>query len=638
MSDSNTDAVDEQTDLFSSDGQAGLKVSTPHGWARAKLEELCELNPKHPKDTPNELEVSFVPMKAVCEKTGMITDATVRPFGEVRKGYTHFADGDVIFAKITPCMENGKAASVRNLRNGIGCGTTEFYVFRSHGAIEQDFLFKFIRQSAYRKLARAQMQSGVGQARVPKDFVLGTEIPLPPSAEQRRIVSAIESLQERSSRAKQALSEVGPLLSQLRQSVLRSAFNGDLTADWRAQNPHVEPASELLARIRTERRERWEAEQLAKYEEKGKKPPKNWQDKYKEPEPVDESELPELPEGWCWIRLPEVGYMNRGKSRHRPRNAEHLYGGPYPFVQTGDISRADGKIENHTQTYSEAGLEQSRLWPEGTVGITIAANIASTAVLTYPACFPDSVVGVIPDEEVCSPEYVEYFIRTAKEELERFAPSTAQKNINLGTLAELSTPFPPPSESAEIVRLVNAGMDRIKAIEAALASSEAELTNLDQSILAKAFRGELVPQDPSDEPASELLKRIREKRFLTETKSLKEPIKVVRLGAEGGGAEIMATVKKGVWSFWQEGSFMDFDKDDNEIWRKFKTDPVGSIGEVIEDEWWFYYPRDPHPAFVPSLRDWYQDAFEKLSETDKQKHSEFQAREWQEMFLEAGLK
>lgn len=338
------------------------------------------------------------------------------------------------------------------------------------------------------------------------------DIPVAPVAEQSRIVSAIESLQERSSRARVLLSEVGPLIGQLRHSVLRSAFSGRLTADWRAANPNVEPASELLSRIRAERKQRWEAEQLAKYEAKGKQPPKNWQDKYQEPEPVDESGLPELPDGWCWVYLPEVGYMNRGKSRHRPRNAEHLYGGPYPFVQTGDIARSNGRIESHSQTYTEAGLQQSRLWPAGTLGITIAANIASTAVLTYPACFPDSVVGVIPDKAICSPEYIEFFIRTAKEDLERFAPSTAQKNINLGTLSRLAIPIPPRNEIDELVRLAKKAMEIASSIGDSVVSMDSSLTQLDQSILSKAFRGELVPQDPRDEPASELLARIRTTR------------------------------------------------------------------------------------------------------------------------------
>ncbi|MCC9608084.1 restriction endonuclease subunit S [Blastopirellula sp. JC732] len=123
------------------------------------------------------------------------------------------------------------------------------------------------------------------------------DIPVAPTGEQRRIVEKIDALQDRSRKAREALSEVGPLLEQFRQSLLAAAFRGDLTADWRAQNPNVEPASELLKRIRKERRQKWEEAELAKYEAKGKQPPKGWQEKYKEPDPVDESELPELPAG-----------------------------------------------------------------------------------------------------------------------------------------------------------------------------------------------------------------------------------------------------------------------------------------------------------------------------------------------------
>ena len=118
------------------------------------------------------------------------------------------------------------------------------------------------------------------------------------AAEQRRIVAKIETLQERSRRVREALSEVEPLLEQFRQSVLAAAFRGDLTAGWRAAHPKVEPARELLYRIRTERRRHWEQTELAKYEAKDQKPPKNWQDKYEEPEPIDDSDLPELPAGW----------------------------------------------------------------------------------------------------------------------------------------------------------------------------------------------------------------------------------------------------------------------------------------------------------------------------------------------------
>src|SRR6202034_1779957 len=108
----------------------------------------------------------------------------------------------------------------------------------------------------------------------------------------------------------------------------------------------------------------------------------------------------------------------------------------YPFVQTGDVARSGGRITHHSQTYNEYGLAQSRLWPENTVCITIAANIADSGLLMYPACFPDSVVGLITDPAIAEPEYVELFVRTARRDLAAFAPATAQSNINLAILSE----------------------------------------------------------------------------------------------------------------------------------------------------------------------------------------------------------
>jgi type I restriction enzyme S subunit len=384
--------------------------------------------------------------------------------------------------------------------------------------IEPRFLRYAVMTRAFRRYVSDSASGTMVQHTSPTKLQNG-KVWVAPKNEQTRIVTAIESLQQRSNRARTLLSDIRPMLTDLRQSILQAAFSGRLTADWRAKNPDVEPADKLLARIRTERRQRWETGQLEKFKANGKKPPKHWQDKYKEPEPVDDSELPELPVGWCWAFLPDLGEVNRGKSKHRPRNAEHLYGGPYPFVQTGDVSNSEGYITQHTQTYSEDGLAQSRLWPLGTVCITIAANIASSAVLTYEACFPDSVVGVLTDSNICEPEYIEFFIRTAKENLERYAPATAQKNINLGILSELIVPVPPVEESEEIVARLKKAMESILLIDETYLSADSTLNELDQSILSKAFRGELVPQDPNDEPASELLARILASREAQATKT-----------------------------------------------------------------------------------------------------------------------
>lgn len=291
-----------------------------------------------------------------------------------------------------------------------------------------------------------------------------------------------------------------------RQSLLKAAVDGSLTAEWRARNTPQETGAELLARILKERRARWEEKQLAKFKAQGKPPPKGWQNKYPEPVAPDTTDLPELPEGWVWATLSQVGWLDRGRSKHRPRNAPHLYGGCYPFVQTGDIRHASTFIAECVETtYSEAGLAQSRLWPIGTMCITIAANIGKTAILSIEACFPDSIVGYLPASVDISNRYVEYFMRSIQQRLEDEAPATAQKNINLEILEKVTIPIPPLMEQSQLLEILDslflATTDTDFAIEKPLKQSAAQR----QNILHAAFAGELVPQDPNDEPASVLL-------------------------------------------------------------------------------------------------------------------------------------
>ncbi|MFG0874419.1 restriction endonuclease subunit S [Aeromonas media] len=305
------------------------------------------------------------------------------------------------------------------------------------------------------------------------------EFPIPPLAEQHRIVAKVdelmalcdqlEQLSELQLAAHQTLVETllatltdsadadelaqnwarltthfdtlfttDASIDALKQTILQLAVMGKLVP----QDPSDEPASALLERIAAEKA------QLVK-EKKIKK---------EKPLPaISEDEKPfELPKGWEWCRLPDLGELARGKSKHRPRNDPKLYvNGTIPLVQTGDVARADGLIESYTAMYNEIGLAQSQLWPKGTLCITIAANIADTGILGFDACFPDSVVGYTPYESSLPVVYFDFFIRTAKENLERFAPSTAQKNINLEILSNILVPCPPTQEFIRIVSRVN---------------------------------------------------------------------------------------------------------------------------------------------------------------------------------------
>ena len=147
--------------------------------------------------------------------------------------------------------------------------------------------------------------------------------------------------------------------------------------------------------------------------------------------------LPTIPHEWRYIALSKLGELGRGKSKHRPRNDPALFeDGKYPFIQTGDVKAAKQYITTCAKKYGNFGLQQSKLWPKGTLCITIAANIAETAFLGIDACFPDSIVGFTPSEYII-PEYIKHFIESQKVRLWAFAPATAQKNINLDTLENL---------------------------------------------------------------------------------------------------------------------------------------------------------------------------------------------------------
>jgi type I restriction enzyme S subunit len=219
-----------------------------------------------------------------------------------------------------------------------------------------------------------------------------------------------------------------------------------------------------------------------------------------------------LPEGWVWATLSQVGWLDRGKSQHRPRNAPHLYDGDYPFIQTSDIRYADTFIESYGKTYSEAGLAQSRLWPVGTMCITIAANIGHTAIMSFEGCFPDSLVGFLTTSNDVSVRYIEFFMRTAQRKLEDEAPATAQKNINLDILSKVVLPLPPFKEQLHLVEVLDNQLEKLQFQNEAIKNSIESISKQKLNILKQAYNGKLVPQDPNDEPAQVLLERIQQQR------------------------------------------------------------------------------------------------------------------------------
>jgi type I restriction enzyme S subunit len=495
------------------------EMLTPEGWQWIPMTEVAQLETghtpsrKHPEYWDG--DIPWIGIKDARQHHGQVINETLQQVTQL--GLDHSASR--LLPERTVCLSRTASVGYSLIMGRPMATSQDFVNWLCSDVLDPEFLMQlFIAE----KESLLTFGKGTTHTTIYFPEVKAFHVCLPPLAEQRRIVSKIESLQERSSRARRALSEVGPLLAQFRQSVLRAAFSGRLTADWRAANPDVEPASELLSRIRTERRHRWEQSELAKYEAKGKQPPNNWRDKYKEPEPVDEPGLPELPDGWCWTRAEGVcEYITKGTTP--PKGKMTQDGGDVRFLKVGNLTftgALDFAKENayiDAKTHNTGVYSRSRIYP-GDVLMNLVGPPLGKVSLIPPEIEQSNVNQAVAifrpinglratylTLALTTPSILERIVSRAKQ-------TSGQRNLTLDLSRGLPLPLAPSEEQAEIVRLAQFSLDLIDSLEAILAESESDLTQLDQSILAKAFRGELVRQDPRDEPASELLARIRQQR------------------------------------------------------------------------------------------------------------------------------
>jgi len=470
----------------------------PYGWAKATLSELADFNPKHDPSKLGEA-VSFVPMPAVNAESGSIEGAIDRPLADVWKGFTHFAESDVIFAKITPCMENGKIAVAKGLTNGLGCGSTEFHVLRSNGSIQPEFLWRFLRQASFRKDAEGAMTGAVGQRRVPTDYLKTSELPVPPLAEQRRIVAKLDALTARTARACADLDRIPALAARYKQAVLAKAFSGELTAEWRASNHQVAANVE----------EQDEARKLA-----WSKLPKR-RGKYGIAELADWTpERLELPKTWRWASVDElvsmVQYGSSAKTSDDPA---------VPVLRMGNI--VDGKLdlgklkylpEDHEE-FPDLLLEDGDLLFNRTNSPELVGKTAVFRGVEGSTSFASYLIRL--KSVNYHPELLSAYINSS---FGRSWVATAtsqqvgQANVNGSKLRRLGVPLPPFDEQLVIWKRIRSAFVEIDRLTAEAAAARRLLDKLDQATSAKAFRGELVPQDPADEPASVLLDRIRAER------------------------------------------------------------------------------------------------------------------------------
>ena len=329
-----------------------------------------------------------------------------------------------------------------NLSPGKVCIGRGLTAIRPSADLDLKYLLYFFR---YYEVQLQEKGTGTTFKAITQDVVKNIEIPIPDIDEQKRIVSKVDELFSELDNGVETLKKTKQQLAVYRQAVLKEAFEGKFTA-------HIPCDVELS----------WASEEETK-------------------------SLPAIPKEWQYIALSNLGDLGRGKSKHRPRNDPKLFdGGKYPFLQTGEVKAAKQYITEYSKMYGEFGLQQSKLWPKGTLCITIAANIAETAFLGIDACFPDSVVGFTPYEHII-PEYIKYFIESQKLRLWAFAPATAQKNINLDTLENLIVPYCSVEEQQLVIAEIEARMTICDSIEQTVDIALQQAEAMRQSILKKAF-------------------------------------------------------------------------------------------------------------------------------------------------------
>ena len=487
------------------------KHSIPSHWAWAMHKEISAINPKLPcHDLIEESEVSFLPMACVEEVSGRYNLKHIKKYCEVKKGYTSFINGDVIFAKITPCMENGKIAVLDNLVNGIGYGSTEFHVSRSKSFIENKYLFYFFVQTAFRKDAQNNMTGSAGQLRVSTIFFKSVLIPIPPFPEQQAIVAKLEQLFSELDNGIACLKKAQEQLKVYRQAVLKQAFEGELTKAWREQQTSLPSAQELLETINTER------VQAIKLQGKKLKPVIPLTQ-------ADLNDMSELPDGWTWLKLGEltlgVEYGTSTKS---------LDNGDVPVIRMGNIQQGRIEWSNLAYTNDKADISKYRL-TKGDVLFNRTNSpelVGKTAIYhgEMPAIFAGYLIRINQITALLECKYLNFWLNSHPAKVYGNSVKTDgvnQSNINGEKLKSYPLPYCSLQEQSQIVQEIETRLSVCDNMEATIKQSLEKAEALRQSILKKAFEGKLLSEEelqitrnaPDWEPAEKLLERIRAQRL-----------------------------------------------------------------------------------------------------------------------------
>lgn len=479
----------------------------PPNWEWTILSECGLINPRN--DVPDEKEVSFVPMTYISEKYGQNVETENRIWKEVKKGFTHFAENDVVLAKITPCFQNGKSAVMTGLNNGFGAGTTELHVFRPlNELINSKYVLIYLKSPDFIYNGISKMTGSAGQKRVPKDYFSENPFPLPPLAEQKRIVEKVNELmalcdklearrqkkQELQSKLNSAaldrmlsaenqeefeenwqnICENFDLLydnpenvEKLKQAVLQLAVQGKLVP----QNPEDEPANVLLEKIKIEKKK------IAKKSKtQGSKSRTN----------TNSEQVPyEIPSNWKWTALSECGLIN--PRNYLPDEKE------VSFVPMTFIS----------EKYGQNVETETRRWREIKKGFThFAENDVVLAKIT--PCFQNGKSTVMrglqngfgagttelhvfrPLIEYISPDYVLIYLKSPSfidDGIPKMTGSAGQKRVPKDYFSESPFPLPPLDEQKRIVEKVEQFMDLCDELDSKLRKTREESEKLMESVV-----------------------------------------------------------------------------------------------------------------------------------------------------------
>lgn len=500
---------------FESDDAHDAAEELPPGWALASLGELIP-SPRSKVPPDPDSTLPFVGMDHIEPDSFEVTGQD--EFRNMKSAGSAFSEGDVLYGRLRPYLNKVHKARFE------GVASAEFIVLPAADTHDSDFLKYLLHQMTFVQFANEQ--SSGDRPRVKFDAISGFQFPLPPLPEQRRIVDRIDELFSRIEAGERAVEAARAALKRYRKAVLKAAVTGSLTEDWRATHEPEETAEDLLARILKERRAAWEKAELGKLKAKGKPAPstdKQWEkfrDRYKAPVEPDPDGLPDLPAGWVWatpvqLEADTKNALTIGPFGSNLKVSDYTETGvPLIFVRHIRTQNFDGETPKFVMPSKAAELS-SHSASGGDVLITKMGDPPGDACV-YPRGRPDAIITAdcikwTINGSVSSPEYCALVINSAigAAQIAEITTGVAQQKVSLDRFRKICIPLPPLAEQTEIVSRVEEALSRADAAEATLEAQTRAARALKQSILKAAFTGHLVPQNPDDEPASELLERVK---------------------------------------------------------------------------------------------------------------------------------